>query len=107
MVFLGPSSGERQRDVFPLPYLPECGVLKRGLCRTVRRRVERRTAVNVTVNKAIHSLNLLFAGGEDFPRSTVENWVQLPLCQKDTLSHILAVVKDVGPPNWLQAAQKP
>jgi hypothetical protein len=54
--------------------------------------------VNVTVNKAIHSLNLLFAGGEDFPRSTVENWVQLPLCQKDTLSHILAVVKDVGPP---------
>eukprot|EP00438_Fugacium_kawagutii_P033140 Skav227543 [mRNA] locus=scaffold2241:169914:174596:- [translate_table: standard] len=92
------SADERERDVFPLPYLRVDGGLQSAVCRTVQRRILRRHAVDRGVNKAIESLNLLYCGGENFKRSTVEDWSSLRLCQREVLSHLIAVVKDAGPP---------
>ena len=53
----------RQRDVFPLPLLPGVGsVAKKGLSRSVCRRLLRRDAVSRRANKAIASLNSLNQG---------------------------------------------
>ena len=88
----------RERDIFPLPYLEVDDTLHSSVCRSVTRRILRRRAIDHGVNKAIHSLNLLFCGGGNFQRSTVRDWKLLSQCQRDTIGRLFSVVKDAGAP---------
>ena len=89
----------RRRDLFPLPCLPVDDIVKSGLSRSVRRRIQVHGAENQRINKAVRALNLLWFGGGHVRRDSIAaDKTALPLVQQDALSHITRCVKLLGPP---------
>ena len=93
------SGDGRQRDVFPLPKLfEEGGVAKKGMSRSVQRRVLRRDAVQKRVNMAIDALNSMYLGGRHRGADQCKDLRLLPRVQRDAISHIMMCVRRCGKP---------
>ena len=89
--------GPRQRDVFPLPQLPDLAVSRVGARRGVQRRV-RRATVREEVNEAIWALNCLYFGNDtDVPVSPAVSsqaeFAALPECQRSCIDRVTAHVE--------------
>ena len=90
---------DRQGDVFPLPMLEVLPFVERGVCRDVQLRIQTKRKMTMKVNKAIHSLNLLFYGGSSFKTpAPVSDLGSLPLVQRDAIKNIVGRVKELGRP---------
>ena len=97
-IFHEPVGDDRNRDIFPLPYLAVDDFNSRRVCRSVSRRLLRRARVGEMVNRAIRSLNSLYfgsGGGEDNTATSVSD---LPLGQRQTIASIVDAVHFLGPP---------
>lgn len=92
---------ERERDIFPLPKLAvETLPLRGQLCRTVERRILRRSHVQKQVNLAVDALNSMYFGHEHYvvpmPVRAVKELNHQS--QRDTLEHLISRVHAAGAP---------
>lgn len=92
---------ERERDIFPLPKLAvETLPLRGQLCRTVERRILRRSHVQKQVNLAVDALNSMYFGHERYvvpmPVRAVKELNHQS--QRDTLEHLISRVHAAGAP---------
>ena len=96
-IFHEPNSDGRARDVYPLPLIQDESLLSGGVCRAVKRRVQRRSAIVKMVNRAIKSMNSLYFGRSWDCDRMVSNFDVLPLCQQECLRDLVRKVRAVGP----------
>ena len=99
-IFHKPSGhDDRNRDVFPLPFIREEPLKHDGLSRGTRRRIQTRMAINKRVNLGISALNSLYFGEKfDGVPHYVDELARLPLIQRDCIQNIREMVELLGPP---------
>ena len=92
-------TSNRNRDLFPLPFVDVKRGCARDVCRTVRRRVQRKQHVDNRRNMIIATLNSLwFGGGSRYKRETFSELKDLPVVQCEALVHIRESIMKMGLP---------
>lgn len=95
-IFHEPCSDGRARDVLPLPMLQNVEAVQGSVCRAVRRRLQKRSAVAKMVNRAIYSLNSLYLGRHWEGSERVTNFDYLFLHKCSILGHTTSCRGRVG-----------
>ena len=96
-IFHEPCSDGRARDVLPLPLLEDVASVQGDVCRAVRRRILRKSAVVKMVNRAIFSLNSLYMGRHWDEGRCIAKLAELPLSQQECIRDLIRRVDAFGP----------